>query len=132
MSAPPTVPRWDETQSKYVWEAPAPPAEAVEPPAPRLEPPPAEEVAPEFVVAALERKFEPDQPRTMTFQDSYPFVGTPLVDPPPREEYDDGLDDFRVAPHVADRLLAGLPLDTPRFLRALLTLLLGAARADRS
>ena len=128
MSEPAMLPRWDDALAKYVWEAPAEPTPAVEPPAPS--PSPSEDVAPAFVVEALDRKFDPDLPRTITFQDSYPFVGTPLVDSAPEPEFDE-LAEFRVAPHVADRLLAGLPLDTPRFLRALLTLLLGAARADR-
>ena len=118
------VPTWDDALGKYVWGPAASPAS----------PPPIE---PAFVHEAIVSEFDPDAKNVemrapsgiTTFADVYPR-GTKdhaLTDAPAPGEFD-ALADWRVPGEVADELLVSLPDGTPRMLRTLLTLLMGAMR----
>lgn len=118
------VPRWDPTLGRYDWEAPAP--ETGGGPLPTIEP--------AFIRSAVEQSF--DEVRApvgvTTFGDVYPR-GTrdhALTDAPSPEDFKtfDPLDEWRVAGDVADDILIALPDSTPRMVRTLLTLLMGAMR----
>ena len=131
--AAPEVPVWDAAAGRYRWEAPAPvPLVEGTPPAP---------IEPAFIKKAVEAEFAEEAPRTAsavtTFADVYPrgTLGGPVparVAPTPQAvpsvSPSDPLADWRVAPDVADELLLALPERTPRYLRTLFTLLLGAVR----
>jgi len=89
-------------------------------------------IEPAFVKEAIERDFEPTPiySGVTTFGQVYPS-GTKgsisTAEPVEAEEFD-ALADWRVPGEVADEVLISLPDGTPRMLRTLLTLLLGAMR----
>lgn len=111
-------PRYNAELGIYEWGAPG-----AETPLP---------IEPAFVKEAIERDFEPTPiyGGVTTFGQVYPS-GTKgslsLADKPADEEFD-ALADWRVPGEVADEVLISLPEGTPRMLRTLLTLLLGAMR----
>lgn len=115
------VPQWNPEAGRYDWEAPA--SETGGGPLPPIEP--------AFIRSAVETNF--DEVRVpvgvTTFGDVYPR-GTQdhaLTDAPSPEDFDP-LDEWRVAGDVADDILINLPESTPRMLRTLMTLLMGAMR----
>lgn len=88
-------------------------------------------IEPAFVRQAVEQNF--DEVRApagvTTFADVYPR-GTKdhaTTDAPSPEDFDP-LDDWRMPSEIADDILIALPEGTPRMLRTLLTLLMGAMR----
>jgi hypothetical protein len=125
--ARPPIPRWDDALGKVVWETPPP-----------SEPSPIE---PAFIHEAVVSEFDPSAsnvdvraPRgVLTFADVYPR-GTrdhaPTDAPSPEPDFDP-LEDWRVDGGIADDILISLPEGTPRMLRSMLTLLMGAMRRGR-
>ena len=122
--SPALVPRWDPEAGRYDWSAPEPVA-----PAP---------IEPAFIREAVVSEFDPDAknvevraPRgVLTFADVYPR-GTrdhAVTDAPSPEPDFDPLEDWRVEGDVADDILIALPESTPKMLRTLMTLLMGAMR----
>ena len=122
--SPALVPRWDPEAGRYDWSAPEPVA-----PAP---------IEPAFIREAVVSEFDPDAknvevraPRgVLTFADVYPR-GTrdhAVTDAPSPEPDFDPLEDWRVEGDVADNILIALPESTPKMLRTLMTLLMGAMR----
>lgn len=119
----PLVPRYDRELGRYVWEDDA-----------QVAPPPVE---PAFVREAI-TALDPDAPNVSvrapsgvtTFSDVYPR-GTKdhaTTDAPAPEAEFDPLAEWRVPGEVADDILISLPEGTPKMLRTVLTLLIGAMR----
>lgn len=116
-------PRYNADLGIYEWGDPAPPE-----PAP---------IEPAFVKEAIEHDFDPPTySGVTTFGAVYP-VGTrgsisTAETPDAEQDTFDPLQDWRVEPAVADDVLLSLPESTPRMVRALLTLLMGAMRNSGS
>jgi hypothetical protein len=117
------VPRWDAVAGRYDWTTPDPVVAAIEPAFVR------EAVVSEFDPGA--KNVEVRAPRgVVTFADVYPR-GTrdhAATDAPSPEPDFDPLEDWRVEGQTADDILISLPEGTPKMLRTLLTLLMGAMR----
>jgi hypothetical protein len=118
--------RFDPDTGTYVFGEPAPVAQPIEP---------------AFIRESVTSEFDPEAsnvevraPRGVTtFPDVYPR-GTKdhaVTDAPSDEDFDP-LDDWRIAGDVADDILISLPDGTPRMVRTMLTLLLGAMRRGGS
>lgn len=115
--------RFDPDTGTYVWGDPA-----VRP------------IEPAFIREAVVSEFDPASnievraPRGVTtFADVYPR-GTKdhaATDAPSPEPDFDPLEDWRMDDGTADDILISLPDTTPRMLRTLLTLLMGAMRRGR-
>ena len=116
------VPRWDAEANRYEWEQPAP--------VPVIEP--------AFIREAVVSEFDPSATNVevrapagvTTFADVYPR-GTrdhATSEAPSPEPDFDPLSDWRVEGELADNILISLPEGTPKMLRTLLTLLMGAMR----
>lgn len=117
------VPKWDAASGRYDWGAPDPVTRTIEP---------------AFIREAMVSEFDPDAKNVevraptgvITFADVYPR-GTrdhAATEAPSPEPDFDPLDDWRVEGDVADDILINLPESTPKMLRTLLTLLMGAMR----
>ena len=127
------IPRWDPEAGKYDWESQSAVAPAPTP------------IEPAFIREAVVSEFEPGAPNVevraprgvLTFADVYPkgtrdHALTDAPSPEPDFEVDyDPLEDWRVEGDVADDILISLPDTTPRMVRTLLTLLMGAMRRGR-
>lgn len=116
------VPKWDPDAGRYDWRAPDPVA-AIEP---------------AFIREAVVSEFDPEARNVevrapvgvTTFADVYPR-GTQdhaATEAPSPDADFDPLEDWRVTGDVADDILINLPESTPKMLRTLMTLLMGAMR----
>lgn len=112
-------PRYDSELGRYVWEEPAAPA-AIEPAFVR-------EVVAEFDPAADNVRVR-GSGGTLTFADAYPNGPLPSLPDAHTEDEFDPLAEWRLPGEVADDILIALPESTPKMLRTLLTLLMGAMR----
>lgn len=107
--------RFDAETGTYVWGDPEPVVVPIEP---------------AFIRESVAQDFEQRHDVT-TFADTYPRGPKSISLAPQVKEEFDPLEDWRVPGDVADDILISLPDGTPRLLRTVLTLLIGAMRGGQ-